>query len=314
MFSTPKNNNPASNTFGSIMVSVSKGEYRYGFQNQEKDDELKGEGNSVNFALRMHDPRLGRFLSIDPLAKNFAGNSPYAFCQNRVIDGRELEGAEYVHYYVFLEGDGKTLIQNVKVEDFRGMSNEQLQRTHGMGSSKFYKKYSESFGKLGRGVKYSYFIKDSRDGRFISGGSSFKKSGGAFSHGLYYGAGGPSQQGDRTHVPPGSTDNNFTYSEEPIDEVDALARTHDMAYDNARVKDFYSDPAGLAADIAFVQGLETYISNASKEGYKDAITGRAPSSEAIKSANIAITSFKILIANKVDNLIKQQSNNAEEKK
>ena len=42
----------------------------------------------------MHDPRLGRFLSIDPLAPKYAYNSPYAFSENRVVDAIELEGAE----------------------------------------------------------------------------------------------------------------------------------------------------------------------------------------------------------------------------
>jgi RHS repeat-associated protein len=68
--------------------------YRYGFQGQEKDDEWKGSGNSINYKYRMHDPRLGRFFSIDPLAKSFPWNSPYAFSENRVIDGIELEGLE----------------------------------------------------------------------------------------------------------------------------------------------------------------------------------------------------------------------------
>jgi RHS repeat-associated protein len=71
------------------------GEYRYGFQGQEKDDEIKGEGNSVNYTFRMHDPRVGRFLSRDPLSSEFPWNSPYAFSENRVIDGVELEGGEY---------------------------------------------------------------------------------------------------------------------------------------------------------------------------------------------------------------------------
>jgi RHS repeat-associated protein len=69
--------------------------YRYGFQNQEKDDEVKGEGNSVNYKYRMHDPRLGRFFAVDPLASKFAWNSPYAFSENRVIDGNEIEGKEW---------------------------------------------------------------------------------------------------------------------------------------------------------------------------------------------------------------------------
>jgi RHS repeat-associated protein len=67
---------------------------RYLFQNQEMDNELKGKGNSVNFEYRMHDPRLGRFFAIDPLASKYPYNSTYAFSENRVIDNRELEGLE----------------------------------------------------------------------------------------------------------------------------------------------------------------------------------------------------------------------------
>lgn len=66
----------------------------YVFQGQESDDEIKGEGNSVNYKYRMHDPRLGRFFAIDPLASKYPHNSVYAFSENRVIDCRELEGLE----------------------------------------------------------------------------------------------------------------------------------------------------------------------------------------------------------------------------
>lgn len=68
--------------------------YRYGFQGQEKDDEVKGEGNSVNYKYRMHDPRIGRFFAVDPLAHEYPHNSPYAFSENRVLDAIELEGLE----------------------------------------------------------------------------------------------------------------------------------------------------------------------------------------------------------------------------
>lgn len=71
-------------------------DFRYGFQKQEEDDEIKGEGNSINFEYRMHDPRLGRFFAVDPLATKYPHNSPYAFSENRVIDGGELEGLEWV--------------------------------------------------------------------------------------------------------------------------------------------------------------------------------------------------------------------------
>ena len=82
--------------FGQIMPNRhgDDNQYRYGFQGQEKDDEIKGEGNSVNFEFRMHDPRLGRFFAIDPLFKEYPWNSPYAFSENDVIRCVELEGCE----------------------------------------------------------------------------------------------------------------------------------------------------------------------------------------------------------------------------
>ena len=70
--------------------------YRYGFQGQESDNEIKGEGNSINYKYRMHDPRLGRFFTVDPLEASFPWNSPYAFSENRLIDGIELEGLEVI--------------------------------------------------------------------------------------------------------------------------------------------------------------------------------------------------------------------------
>ena len=82
--------------FGMLMPerSFSSMEYRYGFQNQEKDNEIAGEGNHINFKFRGYDPRTGRFWSVDPLAPYYPWNSPYAFSENRVIDGVELEGLE----------------------------------------------------------------------------------------------------------------------------------------------------------------------------------------------------------------------------
>ncbi len=43
----------------------------------------------------MHDPRVGRFFAVDPLDYKYPHNSPYAFSENRVIDGIDLEGKEY---------------------------------------------------------------------------------------------------------------------------------------------------------------------------------------------------------------------------
>jgi len=81
--------------------SISGESYRYGFQNQEKDDEIKGAGNSVNYTFRMHDPRVGRFFAVDPLIKSYPFYSSYSFSGNRVLDSKEIEGLEpeNIHYY-----------------------------------------------------------------------------------------------------------------------------------------------------------------------------------------------------------------------
>jgi len=68
--------------------------YRYGFQGQENDNEIKGNGNSVNYKFRMYDPRISRFFATDPLTKDYPWYSPYQFSGNRVIDAVELEGLE----------------------------------------------------------------------------------------------------------------------------------------------------------------------------------------------------------------------------
>ncbi len=87
-----------SSTFGMQMSerSYSSAAYRYGFNEQEKDNEVWGEGNSYSFEFRVLDPRIGKFLSVDPFSKDYPWNSPYAFAENRVIDGIDLEGLEYV--------------------------------------------------------------------------------------------------------------------------------------------------------------------------------------------------------------------------
>ncbi|NOQ75422.1 MAG: LysM peptidoglycan-binding domain-containing protein [Crocinitomix sp.] len=102
--------------YGMTLRSESDGgNYRYGFQGQEDDPEVKGAGNSTNYKYRMHDPRIGRFFAVDPLAGSYPYNSPYAFSENRVIDGVELEGREYdpyLHTWIVRSGDTYISIAN----------------------------------------------------------------------------------------------------------------------------------------------------------------------------------------------------------
>lgn len=98
------------------------GKYRYSFQNQENDEEL-WEG-AVSFKYRIEDPRLGRFFSVDPLTKDYEYNSSYAFSENKLGIGRELEGLElgplypgqYQGKHLYdANGDGKVSDEEMKI-------------------------------------------------------------------------------------------------------------------------------------------------------------------------------------------------------
>jgi RHS repeat-associated protein len=69
--------------------------YRYGFNGKENDNEVKGEGNQQDYGMRISDPRLGRFLSVDPIAALYPMLTPYQFASNRPIDGIDLDGKEF---------------------------------------------------------------------------------------------------------------------------------------------------------------------------------------------------------------------------
>ena len=91
---------PNSFPFGMLMPNrhENSDQYRYSFQGQEKDDEIKGQGNSINFTFRMYDSRVGRFFAVDPLVRKFPMLTPYQFAGNRVMDFVELEGLEGADY------------------------------------------------------------------------------------------------------------------------------------------------------------------------------------------------------------------------
>src|SRR5688572_20766558 len=69
-------------------------EYRYGFNGKEDDNEIKGEGNQQDYGLRIYQPQLARFLSVDPLTKGYPHYTPYSYAGNKPIRFIDLDGAE----------------------------------------------------------------------------------------------------------------------------------------------------------------------------------------------------------------------------
>jgi len=68
----------------------------FGFNGKEKDDEIKGNGNSLDFGARIYDPRVGRWLACDPLAMKYSDLSPYQFCANNPIMNVDPDGEQIV--------------------------------------------------------------------------------------------------------------------------------------------------------------------------------------------------------------------------
>ena len=74
----------------------------------------------------MHDPRVGRFFALDPLSNKYPWNSPYAFSENRVIDGGELEGSEFepkTEFWIKLTAPLKSRDFKIKTTIYAAMSN-----------------------------------------------------------------------------------------------------------------------------------------------------------------------------------------------
>ena len=68
--------------------------YRYHFNNKETDNEVIGEGNQVDYGFRVYDPRIARFLSIDPLANRYPWYTPYQFAGDNSIRYIDIDGLE----------------------------------------------------------------------------------------------------------------------------------------------------------------------------------------------------------------------------
>jgi RHS repeat-associated protein len=74
----------------------------------EKDDEVKGSGNSYDFGARMYDSRVGRWLSRDPLENKLPDQTPYNYALNSPIMVNDPNG-EWPKVKITSERTGYTI-------------------------------------------------------------------------------------------------------------------------------------------------------------------------------------------------------------
>ncbi|WP_290796207.1 RHS repeat domain-containing protein [Flavihumibacter sp. UBA7668] len=83
--------------FGMLMPGrkFNAGSFRYGFNGKENDNDVKGTGNQQDYGMRIYDPRLGRFFSVDPMTEEYAELTPFQFSSNSPISGIDKDGLEF---------------------------------------------------------------------------------------------------------------------------------------------------------------------------------------------------------------------------
>ncbi len=92
--------------FGMQMKERSwSGGYRFGFNGKEFDSEIYGMGNCYDYGFRIYNSRLGKFLSVDPLFKDYPELTTYQFASNTPIQAIDLDGLEAQRTITFYSFD-----------------------------------------------------------------------------------------------------------------------------------------------------------------------------------------------------------------
>jgi RHS repeat-associated protein len=92
------------------------GSYRWGFNGKENDNEVKGTGNQIDYGMRVYDPRVGRFLSVDPLTDKYPELTPFQYASNDPINNVDIDGLEGF-WHNFLYGDPFQAINELSWDD-----------------------------------------------------------------------------------------------------------------------------------------------------------------------------------------------------
>lgn len=229
--------------------NYSSSNYRYGFNGKEMDNETYGQGNEYDYGMRIYNPRIGRFLSLDPLQAKYPELTPYQFASNRPIDGIDLDGEEYVKRIHYVDGNYQ-VVHTVDIIYYK-MDRQTLRALGGTPPDAI---NAAGYGPEGKGIKHEYYFEDGIQAmapRWDLQQKGMTEQLGA--HGLYSGPGSITKTGNGT---------DYDFSWEPIDEPDAIAKRHDMNY-ASMAKDnyqgFIEDTRTLPADLQMVAETKEYL-------------------------------------------------------
>ena len=98
------------------------GDYRFGFNGMERDDEWKGSGNSYDFGARIYDPRLGKLLSMDKYTAKLPEWSPYVISANSPVYYIDPDGNYWIDFGSRDYGEGRTRLYQISIHDHNNLS------------------------------------------------------------------------------------------------------------------------------------------------------------------------------------------------
>ncbi len=208
--------------------------YRYGYNGKENDNDVKGDGNQQDYGARIYDPRVGRFLSVDPLTKNYPWYTPYQFAGNKPILALDLDGLEEL-IYKYRYDQQRAILQLISVQDTRKASEKAREPLT---------------------VQYQYFDSDGErvkvrrnyQGNFVAGDNEVMD----YYAGNYFGS---IYIGNMNPMQPNGNDPD--YRREPQDMADAAALLHDKMYDAVEAKGI----TGAGLDINTIPADQTLVTN-----------------------------------------------------
>ena len=207
--------------------------YRYGFNGKENDNQVKLDfdgkgipGSQQDYGNRIYDPRVGRFLSVDPIGKNYPELTSYQFASNSPIENIDIDGLEkYSIHYMIKNG----LYVILKVETDYSLK---YLATPSIGSVPTLK------------PKVAEFILEDKGGKVISksGDIPLKNLGST----LYVGPWNPkySNGKDRYDLP-------------AVNSLDLAGKHHDLKYDKLKA----AGPADAITDVATIEADKGLVSD-----------------------------------------------------
>ena len=277
--------------------------YRYGFNGKENDSET----GTQDYGMRIYAPKLGRFLSVDPITKEYPWYTPYQFAGNKPIWAIDLDSAEeYIKTYKF--EDGKATFIGKVDNSYVVSTNYVVNGSKGTMGVVYDKRTRKPMNPREVGqVQFQYVdnsgeklnIRRNYKGEYVKGNNEFMA---IYENGTYLPLTIGSNQSN--YIGPGNLsglNGKGDYRREPIDLVDAAAMMHDQAYDNldaVGATDALFNTETLGADRKLRDAAKSVIANAKTEKTLDPYTGKLISKETVSRAKKVYAAFNFIVREK----------------